>query len=145
MLPLQPLDQGHQLGQLLSLLVPGVPVVEGAVPPPTLPDQAPQPEVVCVCHVLIQGSAPQVLLVGEEDDHVSLGSGPKDLLHPGHGHRVLLSEVPQLGHQQQHVGPWHRQQVTGSDILIHLLILGLSLKDGGRVHHQEALPMPVAL
>ena len=106
--PLQPLDHGHQLGQLLFLLIPGGPVVEGAVPPPDLPDQAPQPEVVCVCHILIQGSTHQVLLVGEEDDHVSLGSCPKDLLHPGHGHSVLLSEAPQLGHQQQHVRPWHR-------------------------------------
>ena len=143
-LPLQPLDHSHQLGQLPSLLIPGGPVVEGAVPLPTLSDQAPQPKVVCVCHVLIQGSARQVLLVVEEDDHVSLSSCPKDLLHPGHGHHILLGEAPQLGHQQQHVGPWHWQQVTGSDILIHLLILGPGLKDGGCVHHQDVPPIPRA-
>lgn len=44
--PLQPLDHGHQLGQLLLLLVLRGPVVEGVVPPPDLLDQAPQPEVV---------------------------------------------------------------------------------------------------
>ena len=141
---LQPLDHGHQLGQLFSLLVPGGLVVEGTVPLPALLDQAPQPEIVCVCHVFVQGSARQVLLVGEEDDHVSLSSCPKDLLHPGHGHHILLGEAPQLGHQPQHVGPWHQQQITGSDILIYFLILAPGLEDGGRVHHQDALPIPRA-
>lgn len=53
-----------------------------------------QPEVVCVCPGLIRIRPSSPLLVGEGGDHVSLSSCPKCLLHPGHGHHVLLGERP---------------------------------------------------